>query len=163
MQCFLAPLSLKLGIKSVFQSTRGKALFVCHFRGLEWDGDSPWLLRRSCGKVNGKVQSCYRGNWERSAPLYARTSCLPKRIGNCCPPESLNSLCVQKSNNWVLSGRKEVLDLLVLHSGHDWLGLFLQFFVQFQAFPLYCLCSGEKIGKIYGAPSLKYPLNIVFK
>ena len=101
---------------------------VCHYRGLEWDGDSSWLLCRSCGKVNGKVQSCYRGNWERSAPFYARTSCLPEWAGNCCPPEGLNSLCIQKSNNWVLSGKKELWGLLVLHSDHDWLGFSCIFF-----------------------------------
>lgn len=136
-----------VGIKSVFQSSRGEAVFVCCYRGLEWDGDSSWLLCRPCGKVDGKVQSCYRGNWERSAPFYARTSCLPKWAGNCCPPESLNSICIQKSNNWVLSGKKEVLDLLVLHGGHDWLGLFLQFFVLFQTFPSCCPYGGMRVGK----------------
>lgn len=95
-----------VGIEPVFWSTRSDAVFICHYRGLERDGHSSWLLWRSCGKVNGKVQSCYRRNWERSAPFYARTSCLPEWVGNCCPPESLNSLCIQKSNNWVLSGKK---------------------------------------------------------
>lgn len=120
---------------------------ICHYRGLEWDGDSSWLLCRSCGKVNGKVQSCYRGNWERSAPFYAGTSCLPEWVGNCCSPESLNSLCIQKSNNWVLSGKKEVWDLLALHGDHDWLGLFLQFFVQFQTFPPCFPCGGVRVGR----------------
>lgn len=149
-----------VSIEPIFWSTRSDAVFICHYRGLERDGHSSWLLWRSCGKVNGKVQSCYRRNWERSAPFYARTSCLPEWVGNCCPPESLNSLCIQKSNNWVLSGKKEVLDLLA-PAWLPWLyWIFSAVLGSVSSFSFLLCMWWKEVVMLHG--SLNYPLDTAF-